>query len=159
MNAALDYLINFDPSDWIAISLRGVFTYFFIILVAIVIWVARDVVARSKSLLFQVFSILFVIVLNLPGLLVYLIIRPQKTLVEKYHETLEHRMLAESEETCPKCDRQLPLNFQFCPNCGEEARRHCKKCHKLVSKNWSICPYCGTQKSSQKKIETEKAKD
>ncbi|MCF7846074.1 MAG: zinc ribbon domain-containing protein [Candidatus Peribacteraceae bacterium] len=156
MNAALDYLINFDPTDWMAISLRGVFAYLFVVLVAIVIWVARDVVSRSKNLIFQVFAILLVIVLNLPGLLIYLIIRPQKTLAEKYHETLEHKVLAESEEMCPKCDRPLPLIFQFCPNCGEEARKHCKKCHKLVSKNWSICPYCGTKKSTQKKLESDK---
>ena len=151
MNEIIDYLINFDPTDWIAISLRGVFAYLFVVLVAIVIWVARDVVSRSKSLAFQVFVILLVIILNLPGLLIYLIIRPQKTLVERYHETLEQRVLADSEELCPKCDRPLPLNFQFCPSCGEEARRPCKKCHKLVSKDWSVCPYCGSKKSAQKK--------
>lgn len=158
MNAALDYLTNFDPSNWLEVSLRGIFAYLFVVLVAIVIWVARDAVARSKSLLFQVFSILLVITLNLPGLLIYLIVRPQKTLVDKYHETLEQRVLVESEETCPKCDRLLPLNFQFCPSCGEEARRPCKKCHKLVSKSWSVCPYCGAKKSTQKKVETVSVK-
>ncbi|MFH0776234.1 MAG: zinc ribbon domain-containing protein [Patescibacteria group bacterium] len=158
MNSIIDYLINFDSNNWLALSLRAVFAYLFVVLVAIVIWVARDVVARSKSLVFQVFAILLVITLNLPGLLIYLIVRPQKTLVEKYHETLEHRVLVEGEETCPKCDRPLPLNFQFCPSCGEEARKQCKKCHKLVSKSWSVCPYCGTKKSTQKKIESEPAK-
>ncbi|MFH0834691.1 MAG: zinc ribbon domain-containing protein [Patescibacteria group bacterium] len=157
MNQIIDYLINFDPTDWMAISLRGVFVYLFVVLVAIVIWVARDVVARSKSLIFQVVSILLVIALNLPGLLIYLIIRPQKTLTEKFHESLEQRILTEGEDVCPKCERPLPLDFQFCPGCGEEARKHCKKCHKLVSKDWSVCPYCGTKKSAQKKIETEKA--
>jgi len=152
MNEALDYLINFDSNNWFSLSLRGVLIYVFVLWIALVIWVARDSVSRSKSLVFQVFVILLAIILNIFGLLVYLIIRPQKTLVEKYHEDLEHKALAESEESCPKCEKMLPLAFQFCPHCGEEARKHCKKCHKLVSKNWSVCAYCGTKKSTQKKL-------
>jgi len=152
MNEILDYLINFQPDDWFGISLRGVFVYIFILWVALVIWVARDVVGRTKNLVFQVSVILLAIVLNVFGLLIYLIIRPQKTLIEKYHEDLEHKALAENEELCPKCEKPLPLVFQFCPHCGEEARQHCKKCHKLVSKNWLNCPYCGAKKSSQKKV-------
>ncbi len=153
MSEILDYFINFDTSDLFGVSLRGVFIYLFVLWVAIVVWVARDVVGRSKNIIFQVFVILLVIVLNIFGLLIYLIIRPQKTLLEKYHEDLEHRALAESEELCPKCEKPLPLFFQFCPHCGEEARKHCKKCHKLVSKNWSVCAYCGSKKSIQKKVE------
>lgn len=155
MNDFLDYLVDFQPNDWFGISLRGVFIYLFILWVALVVWVARDVVSRSKNLTFQVFVILLTIILNVFGLLIYLIIRPQKTLVEKYHEDLEHRALAENEELCPKCEKSLPLVFQFCPHCGEEARKHCKKCHKLVSKNWSVCAYCGNKKVEKK--EEEKA--
>jgi len=155
LNDFLDYLVDFQPNDWFGISLRGVFIYLFILWVALVVWVARDVVSRSKNLTFQVFVILLTIILNVFGLLIYLIIRPQKTLVEKYHEDLEHRALAENEELCPKCEKSLPLVFQFCPHCGEEARKHCKKCHKLVSKNWSVCAYCGNKKVEKK--EEEKA--
>lgn len=151
MTEILDYLVNFQPDDWFGISLRGVFVYIFVLWAALVIWVARDSVGRSKNLVFQVFVILLAIILNIFGVLVYLIIRPQKTLAEKYHEELEHKALAESEELCPSCDKALPLQFQFCPHCGEEARKHCKKCRKLVSKNWSVCPYCGSKKSADKK--------
>ncbi len=155
MNEIIDYLINFDTSDWFGLSLRGVFVYIFVLWITVVIWVARDVVGRSRNLVFQVFVILLTIVLNIFGLLIYLIIRPQKTLLDKYHEDLEHRALAESDELCLKCERSLPLDFQFCPNCGEEVRKKCKKCGKLVSKTWSICPYCGAKKSTQQKIETK----
>ena len=157
MTEVIDYLINFDTSDWTGMTLKGVFAYIFIILVAIVIWVARDVVSRSKSLFFHVFSILLVIIFNLPGLLIYLIIRPQKTLIDRYHEDLERKVLAENEEFCPKCEKPLPLEFHFCPHCGEEARKHCKKCHKLVSKTWKACPYCGSKKSTQKKIQSKES--
>ena len=155
MNEMIDYLLNFEPANFFSTGLKAVFGYIFVLLVAIVIWVARDIVSRTKSLIFQVLAILLVIILNLPGLLIYLIIRPQKTLLEKYHEELEQKVLAETEENCPKCDRPLPLEFQFCPHCGEEARQKCKKCGKLVSKNWSVCPYCGTKKSTQKKVDSK----
>ncbi len=152
MNQILDYLVNFESGDWLGMSLRGVFIYVFVLWAALVIWVARDSVSRSKSLVFQVFVILLVIILNIFGLLIYLIIRPQKTLIEKYHEDLEHKALAENEEFCPKCEKPLPLSFQFCPHCGEEVRKHCKKCHKLVSKSWSTCAYCGAKRSTQRSL-------
>jgi RNA polymerase subunit RPABC4/transcription elongation factor Spt4 len=158
MDEALNFFINFDTSDWMGMSLRGVFVYLFILWVAMVVWVARDVVGRSKNLIFQVFAILLTIALNIFGLLIYLIIRPQKTLVEKYHEELEHRALSEVDEVCPDCGKTLPLQFRFCPHCGGEARKHCKKCNKLVSKEWSVCPYCGMKKSTQKKVEKENGK-
>lgn len=153
MSEALDFFINFEPGDWMGLSLRGVFVYCFILWVAMVIWVARDVVGRSKSLIYQVLSIILVIALNIFGLLIYLIIRPQKTLLERYQEDLEHKALTGGEEGCPKCDQHLPLKFQFCPRCGTEAREPCKKCKKLVGKSWKVCAYCGDNKKkpSQKK--------
>ncbi len=146
MTELIDYLVNFQPGDWVGMSLRGVFLYVFVVWIAVVIWVARDSVSRSRSLVFQVLMILGTIALNVFGLLVYLIIRPQKTLVEKYHEELERKALAENEESCPTCSKHLPLEFQFCPHCGEEVRHPCKKCKGLVSKNWTICPYCGAER-------------
>ena len=159
MNETLDFLLNFNSSNWINFSVRGVFIYLFILWAAVIVWVARDVVGRTRSLIFQVLAIILVIILNVFGLLIYLIIRPQKTLLEKYQEDIEQKALINEEEVCPHCARSLPLNFQFCPSCGIEVRQHCEKCHKLVSKNWSICPYCGKKKSAHKKIKLEVEKN
>jgi predicted RNA-binding Zn-ribbon protein involved in translation (DUF1610 family) len=156
MQSLLDFFTNFEPGSWLGMTMRGVFIYLFILWAAIVVWVARDSVSRTKNLVFQVIAIGLVIALNIFGLMIYLIIRPQKTLTESFQQELEQKILMEREDDCPSCNRPLPLEFQFCPSCGEEARSHCKKCHKLVTKTWSSCPYCGTKKEHHKKEEEKK---
>jgi RNA polymerase subunit RPABC4/transcription elongation factor Spt4 len=157
-----DFFVNFNSGDfdlpnWFNFSLKGIFIYIFILWAALVIWTARDVVVRSKNLAFQVIIILLVIVFNIFGLLIYLIIRPQKTLLERYHESLEQKILTESEESCQKCEKPLPLEFSYCPSCQTEMRKPCKKCKKLVLKKWKICPYCGEKKkkTAHKNLKTK----
>lgn len=62
----------------------------------VIIWVTRDAIHRSDSLMFQVLAILINIIFPLLGILLYLIIRPTKTTAEKYYEELEHRLILES---------------------------------------------------------------
>ena len=70
--------------------------YFGMLWLAIIIWVTRDAISRSKSLIFQVFAILLNILFPVLGILLYLIIRPGKTSLERYYEELEHRLILES---------------------------------------------------------------
>jgi RNA polymerase subunit RPABC4/transcription elongation factor Spt4 len=151
MSAAFDFLLDFQPGEWLNLSLRGFFVYLFVLWAALVVWVARDVVGRTKNLALQTVAILLTVVLNLFGLLIYLIIRPQKTLLERYYEDLEQKALTEHDELCPACERPLPLEFRFCPGCGAEVRRPCLKCKKLMSKGWQSCAYCGNKKGTGKK--------
>lgn len=65
---------------------------------AIIVWVTRDAISRSESLLFQVIAILMNILFPVLGILLYLIIRPGKTSLERYYEDLEHRLILESIE-------------------------------------------------------------
>lgn len=151
MQQFFDFLTQSQGGDAFGAALKVLLGYLFVLWVALIIWVARDSVGRSRNLIFQVVTILLVILLNIFGLVIYLIIRPQKTLVEKYHEDIERKALAELEEACHHCSRPLPLEFQYCPACGTEARNACKHCKKLVSKGWSICPYCGDRKEVTEK--------
>jgi len=59
---------------------------------SLIIWVTRDVMYRSHNIAFQVFAILLNIFLPILGLLIYLILRPEKTLLEVYHEELTYRV-------------------------------------------------------------------
>ena len=70
--------------------------YFGLLWLAIIIWVTRDAISRSKSRIFQVFAILLNIIFPVLGILLYLIIRPSKTSLERYYEELEHRLILES---------------------------------------------------------------
>jgi len=70
--------------------------YFGLLWLSVIIWVTRDAINRSESLSFQVISILLNIVFPILGILLYLIIRPYKTTLERYYEDLEHRLILES---------------------------------------------------------------
>ena len=63
--------------------------YFLIVWLTIIIWVIKDITSRSESLFFQFTSILTVIIFWPLWVLIYLLIRPNKTFFEKYYEEIE----------------------------------------------------------------------
>ena len=115
--------------------------------IALVIWTYRDIRARARDPLVQILSALLVAVLNLPGVLVYLILRPARTLEEEYQHTLEEENLLQALEElplCPGCERRVKDDWQVCPNCHTKLKKECHHCHRLMELPWNICPYCGT---------------
>ncbi len=115
--------------------------------IALVIWTYRDIRARARDPLVQILSALLVAVLNLPGVLVYLILRPSRTLEEEYQHTLEEENLLQALEElplCPGCERRVKDDWQVCPNCHTKLKKECHHCHRLMELPWNICPYCGT---------------
>ncbi len=114
--------------------------------VALVIWTYRDIRSRSRDQLVQILSALLVAALNLPGVLVYLILRPPRTLEEEYQRTLEEEALLQALEDlplCPGCERRVKEDWQVCPNCHTKLKKACQECGKLMELPWNICPYCG----------------
>ncbi len=114
---------------------------------SLVIWTFRDMRARSRDILAQVMAALVVAVLLLPGLLIYLILRPPKTLAEQYEQSLEEEaLLQEIEErrVCPGCNRQVDEAWQLCPNCLTRLKKPCVSCERLIDLAWTVCPYCAT---------------
>ena len=61
--------------------------------ISLVVWTYRDIRTRARDPLVQTLATLLVAVLNLPGVLVYLILRPTRTLEEEYQKTLEEEAL------------------------------------------------------------------
>ena len=115
--------------------------------VSLVVWTYRDIRARARDPLVQILSALLVAVLNIPGVLVYLILRPQRTLEEEYQHTLEEETLLqalEDQPLCPGCERRVHEDWQVCPNCQTLLRKPCQHCGRLLELPWNICPYCGT---------------
>ena len=114
--------------------------------IALVIWTYRDIRARARDPLVQILSTLLVAVLNLPGVLVYLILRPPRTLEEEYQRTLEEEALLQALEDlplCPGCERRVRDEWQVCPNCHTKLKKACHNCGKLMELPWNICPFCG----------------
>ncbi len=57
------------------------------------LWTYRDIRSRLRDPLIRVLAVLIVALLFLPGIVVYLILRPQRTLEEEYQHTLEEEAL------------------------------------------------------------------
>ena len=142
--------MNFDPTflSNLLLILTGFGGAFIAALwIAIVIWTYRDIRSRTRDTLVQILSTLLVAVLNLPGVLVYLILRPQRTLEEEYQRTLEEEALLQALEDlplCPGCERRVKDDWQVCPNCHTKLKKSCNECGELMELPWNICPYCGT---------------
>ncbi|MGC8856702.1 MAG: double zinc ribbon domain-containing protein [Anaerolineae bacterium] len=115
--------------------------------ISLVIWTYRDIRARSRDSLVHILAVLLVAVLNIPGLLVYLILRSPRTLEEEYQRTLEEEALLQALEDlplCPGCERRVHDDWQVCPNCHTKLKKTCHNCGKLMELPWNICPYCAT---------------
>ena len=121
----INKLIAIYESPLLDLIIKGSLIYLAVLWFAVIIWVARDVINRSNSIFFQVLVILSNIVLPIFGLILYLIIRPSKTLLEKYYEEMEYNFLhdhAVEDEKCPRCEEHISSEFLYCPACTEKIR-------------------------------------
>lgn len=114
---------------------------------SLIIWTFRDIRSRARDPLARILAVLVVAVLFIPGLLVYLILRPPRTLEEDYQHTLEEEALLQSIEDialCPGCARRVKDQWMVCPNCHTRLKKPCHHCGKLMDLPWNLCAYCGT---------------
>ena len=114
---------------------------------SLVIWAFRDMRSRSRDVFAQFLAALVVAVLTIPGLIVYLILRPPETLAQAYERSLEEEaLLQEIEErpTCPGCGRATRPDWKVCPYCQTILKKACPQCGKLLDLNWNVCANCGT---------------
>lgn len=112
---------------------------------ALVVWAYRDMRARSRDTLAQLLVGLLVLLLNLPGVLIYVLLRPRETLSEAYERSLEEEaLLQEIEEkpTCPGCGQRIQANWQACPHCHTRLKKQCYNCANMLELSWNLCPYC-----------------
>lgn len=112
---------------------------------ALVAWTFRDIESRSRSVFTQVFSTLLVVLFFIPGLLLYLILRPKETLDQTFQRALEEEYLLQDLDDlplCPGCHRSVDSEFVLCPHCQTRLREPCPSCSRLIDRRWSVCPYC-----------------
>jgi len=115
--------------------------------VSLVVWTFRDIRSRKSDPLLRFLAVLVVTILFIPGILIYLIIRPQSTLEEEYQRALEEEALLRGIEEihhCPGCNIRTKDDWMVCPNCHTKLQKTCHHCGKLMELHWNLCPNCGT---------------
>lgn len=135
----------FSWFSWIEMALKWVLFYFAFFWFALIIWVARDAINRSNSVIFHVFSILLNIFLPIFWLMIYLLVRPPRTLLDKYYEDLELQALSWDDkqwEECLECSAPFEKDYRFCGTCWTSLLEKCDHCKKEYPVRLKICPYC-----------------
>ena len=164
---SFDYKLIFElmlESVTFEVFIKFLIVYFFVVWISIVVWVIKDINNRTKSIFLQVFSILIILLLTPFSIFIYLLIRPSKTLFEKYYEEVEYNLdtvssvvedrtkRIEESSSCFKCNKPIALDFKFCPNCEICLKEECNSCNKLIYAGWEICPYCWKKNYKKVKI-------
>lgn len=113
----------------------------------LIIWTFRDMRARSRDIFAQILAALLVAILFLPGVVIYLLLRPKETLAEAYERSLEEEALLQGIEeslVCPGCGSRVQPDFVVCPSCHTRLKKPCQNCGRALNLRWSVCPYCST---------------
>lgn len=140
---------SFDLGGIVTVlQLVGAFlgVYLLAVWVGLIVWTFRDIRSRSREWLMQLVSVALVVLFNVPGILLYFLLRPRLPLDEQYERELaEEALLQDIEEkhACPACQQKVQGDFLYCPNCHTRLKRRCENCHRITSLRWNICPYCG----------------
>ena len=142
--------MTFDPAllKQLSILLTGFGAAFLAALwLSLIFWVFRDIRSRTRDPFMRILAVIIAVLLFLPGILIYLILRPPPTLEEEYQRTLEEEALLQTVEDapiCPGCNRRVQLDWVACPNCHTRLKKVCAHCGKHIELPWNLCPYCGT---------------
>jgi RNA polymerase subunit RPABC4/transcription elongation factor Spt4 len=125
--------------------------------ISIVIWTFRDIRSRSRDIFAQILATLMVLIFfplfPLPGLALYMLLRPRETLAEVYERSLEEEALLQGIEerlACPGCNRRIEEEFLICPTCHTRLKKACPACGRLLHLRWNLCPYCGAVQTAVK---------
>ncbi len=129
--------------------------YFLALWFALVVWTFRDIQERSRSVIAQIFSTLVVVLFSVPGVLLYLLLRPRETLEEAFERSLQEEYLLQDMEgfgLCPECRQLVADDFLYCPSCRAQLRLSCAACGRAVDLRWAICPYCGSEQHAEEPL-------
>lgn len=121
-------------------------SYAAILWLASVVWVAGDIQQRSNSAAVQFGAIAFAAIFFLPGLILYVALRPRQTMEERAEQRMEMQALAAhaaQSPSCKNCYRTLRADFARCPYCASYVGVACPGCERLTEAAWVVCPYCG----------------
>ena len=125
--------------------------YVVVLWVATAYFVLRDARRRSTSIVFALFALVIGFIPPFLGPLVYLVVRPPRTLDEERALALEEQTLLDIDRDpvptrpCPSCGRDIEADFVLCPYCRTQFARRCQSCDRILRLGWPVCPYCAEE--------------
>ena len=145
-------------SAQIVVALIG--AYVAVLYFVSIVWAYRDIEARSRSVVTQIFSTLLVVLFPFLGIPLYLVLRPKETLDSSFQKSLEEEYLLQDLEElplCPSCHHYVAEDFVLCPHCHTQLRDNCANCDRLVDLRWTLCPYCAATQAGHAAAEQVEA--
>ncbi len=133
----------------VLIALSG--AYLAALWVVLIVWTYRDAESRSRNVVTQVFSTMLAALFFVPGVLLYMMLRPKDTLDSTFQRSLEEEYLLQDLEAnvaCPNCNRAVSEEYVVCPHCHTKLKEACASCGRDFDVRWSLCPYCGHEKGA-----------
>lgn len=139
-------MMNPTLSSNIVLFLSGFSVVFLAILwITLILWTFRDIRRRTRDTLIRILAVLVSTLLFIPGVLIYLLLRPLYTLEEEYQKDLEEEALLQALDEaslCPGCSKKIQSDWMVCPGCHTRLKKRCSSCGKMLDLNWDICPFC-----------------
>lgn len=125
----------------------AIISYLAVLWLALGFWAFSDIRARTRNWIGIILGTLLVLCGGLPGLLVYLLLRPRETVAQAYERSLEEEALLqdiEERSVCPSCRRRVKDDYLLCPHCDTRLKEPCARCARPLAPQWRTCPYCAS---------------
>ncbi|MDI6844478.1 MAG: zinc ribbon domain-containing protein [Anaerosomatales bacterium] len=130
----------------VQLSQRLCWLFFVIFSLALVFWTWRDAERRGAM---SWFWALVVLLFNVPGWIVYMVVRPPESLADARERELEIRAreaeLQRRFPVCPACLKPVEDDYLICPSCMKKLKKECINCGRALKLDWTVCPYCKTK--------------
>ena len=140
-----------DTTTVIGVVIVAVVVYIAVLWLALAFYVVRDARRRSPSFTWLLLACVLGFVPPFLGAIVYLVLRPPRTLQEERAIAIEEQAFLEppvdvlpTTRPCPTCGREIEHEFIICPYCRTQFARRCTNCDRPLRLGWSLCPYCAT---------------
>ncbi len=140
-----------SPEAWLsAAQVIGIalLAYLAILWVVLLTWTLRDIQSRTSDDGLRFISVAVVAVFSVPGLLLYLALRPRETVADEYARRLETEAFMrelDKHPSCPDCARPVEAAFVVCPFCRASLSTACEACGEAVDRKWVACAFCGVE--------------
>ncbi len=117
-----------------------------------VIWVFKDALSRYDNVYMPFIWVIIILPFNLLGVFAYVILRPVEYVTEKKQERVDLKLVAGESLRfieCPNCNAINDRDGGFCIECGAKLFSTCPKCGKQVWLDWMYCKHCGVVLSDE----------